>query len=186
MSEGTRIPGLRVESVARGGGSPFWLDESIEDVLRAPDWSQRERAREDFLRQGPALLPTVIARLANPQPPEVWDLMLRFVDRWASLDSLLEAIQDRNLPARTRGAFAHVLALIAEREGSRASIAQIGSTLAALTKDTESSLRLAAVEAIGLVCAANSQARQVLANLALADPDPLVREEAESVLNEDR
>jgi hypothetical protein len=192
----SRLPDARQDELAAailaqiqgegGDGEPaLRLARALEAFDRARSFEASQAARERLVALGSEVVPSALAELAKPQPPERLDAIVALVVRWTSAHELIAtalAAPEPNL----RAALASALAHSARGEGAADSRGrdEIIEALLRLARDPHPSVRLAAVESIGLAGSRDARVRDALARIAAEDADDLVRREARTCLDE--
>lgn len=192
----SRLPDARQDELAAailariqgedGDGDPARrLAHALEAFDRARSFEASQAARERLVALGPEVVPSALAELAKPQPPERFHAIAALLVRWTSAQELIAAALAAQEPG-LREALASVLAHAAQSEGGADSGGrdEIIAALLRLASDPHPSVRLAAVESIGLVGSRDARVRDALERIAAEDADELVRREARACLDE--
>ena len=160
------------------------LKQALGAFDRTDSWEKARAARERLLALPVEVVPSVLRELGEPQPPERFDVLLRLLLKWKTLDDVLEILR-AGANGVLRASLAEALGYYASEihaadEGARSRVA---AALARLTRDQDVGVRIAAVEAIGLAGLA-SLLGEVLRERVNADINDSVRAEAAAVLEE--
>ena len=181
--------GFRAEEVStvrpRAPLEDLKLRQALQAFDAARSWEESRAASARALALGPEVVPSVLAELSEPQPPERDDLLIALLLQWTSPDQLIAL-------GLSVDASAHLRAAIAEALGHRARDAQgppevrqrIAAMLAQLARDDDPGVRVTAVEAIGLAGLGTPEIEGLLREIAATDGNEAVRNEAKAVLKE--
>jgi HEAT repeat protein len=152
---------------------------------RARSWEEIQAAQGTVLSLGPDVVPSILAELAKPQPPERFDLLLTLLMKRQTAEEVIELARSGVAVWVLRAALAEALGHYAESIAGAPMTERIASALAQFARDAEPGVRIAAVEAIGLSkLGRDPQAREVLLHVASDDPNVDVKREAATVLAE--
>ena len=161
------------------------LHEALVAFDRTRSWAETQAAQGRVLALGRDIVPSVLAELGEPQPPERFDVLLALLMKQQTADELIELARSGAAGWVLRAALAEALSHYAESLHDAAVKERISSVLVQLSRDTEAGVRIAAVEAIGLSkLGADPQVREVLRRVASEDSNADVRREAKIVLDE--
>ena len=161
------------------------LHEALVAFDRTRSWAETQAAQGRVLALGRDIVPSVLAELGEPQPPERFDVLLALLMKQQTADELIELARSGAAGWVLRAALAEALSHYAESLHDAAVKERISSVLVQLSRDTEAAVRIAAVEAIGLSkLGADPQVREVLRRVASEDSNADVRREAKIVLDE--
>jgi len=161
------------------------LHEALVAFDRTRSWAETQAAQGRVLALGRDIVPSVLAELGEPQPPERFDVLLALLMKQQTADELIELARSGAAGWVLRAALAEALSHYAESLHDAAVKERISSVLVQLSRDTEPGVRIAAVEAIGLSkLGADPQVREVLRRVASEDSNADVRREAKIVLDE--
>jgi len=161
------------------------LHEALVAFDRTCSWAETQAAQGRVLALGRDIVPSVLAELGEPQPPERFDVLLALLMKQQTADELIELARSGAAGWVLRAALAEALSHYAESLHDAAVKERISSVLVQLSRDTEAGVRIAAVEAIGLSkLGADPQVREVLRRVASEDSNADVRREAKIVLDE--
>jgi hypothetical protein len=165
------------------------LLSALEAFDRARGWEAYRDAQERVCSLGAEVAPSVIAELSKVQSPERSDLLLTLLGKWVRLDEVLDLATRAESGWVLRSALAEALRYYAEdlHPSEARQRRRIAETLAALTRDGDAGVRIAAVEAIGLArLFEDPAAAAALQAAATSDPVASIREEAQRILAETR
>ena len=161
------------------------LHEALVAFDRTRSWAETQAAQGRVLALGRDIVPSVLAELGEPQPPERFDVLLALLMKQQTADELIELARSGAAGWVLRAALAEALSHYAESLHDAAVKERISSVLVQLSRDSEPGVRIAAVEAIGLSkLGADPQVREVLRRVASEDSNADVRREAKIVLDE--
>lgn len=166
-------------------------DLKLEQALRAFDrtksYEENQAAQQRILALSRDAVPSVLDRLAEPQPPDRQDVLMSLLVRWQSPDEVIELASAEAAGPILRAALAEALALYAggPYEHDERVMQRVATTLARLARDSDAGVRVASVEAIGLAGLYTAPGvRDLLREVASDDASESVRAEAKSVLEE--
>jgi hypothetical protein len=154
---------------------------------RAQSWKESQEAQRRLLALGPEVVPSVLAELAEPQPPERFDVLVALLVKWKTADEAMDLARSEGAGWVLRASLAEALGHYADALHARDARTRerIASVLAHLARDSNAGVRIAAVEAIGLAkLTADPQTREVLRHVASGDPNADVKNEAQTVLEQ--
>ena len=172
----------------------IWPLSSLDELKLAQRLVAFDRARTDaervaaqraILALGADAVPSVLAELSLPQPPDRSDVLLALLVKHECADSVIQLARRPTCTRALRAALADALARHAATATSDGLRRRIAAALLALARDPDIGVRSTAIDAIGLAgITADPAVKLLLENTAEHDSDPDVRAEARAILNE--
>jgi HEAT repeat protein len=161
-------------------------DLRLEQALKAFDAARgleaRRTARGALTALGAEVLHSVLEVLSTPQPPDRFDALVELLVRISTLPELIEQGVNRIGTPDLRAATAVALGHAAGGEKRPEMEKPIRLALLSLAHDEHAGVRTVAVEALGL--AGLQGALGELEHIATSDPNPTVRREAKTAVDE--
>lgn len=160
------------------------LRQRLERFDSAQSPEERAVAQRAILALGAAAIPSVLAELSLPQPPDRLDVLVALLVRREPGEVAVHFATERGATPALRMAMAEALARYAA-SAPPALRAQIASALRQLARDRDVAVRSTAIDAIGLAGIADEpEVHELLQSVAEADADPDTRAEARAILDE--
>lgn len=160
------------------------LRQRLERFDSAGSAEERAQAQRAILALGAAAIPSVIAELSSPQPPDRLDVLLALLVRRESAEIAIRLATERRATSALRMAMAEALARYTAC-APPALRAQIARALLELARDRDVAVRSTVIDAIGLAGIADEpEVHELLQSVAEADADPDTRAEARAILDE--
>ncbi len=161
------------------------LAQRLAAFDRARTDAERVAAQRAILALGAEAVPSALAELSLPQPPDRSDVLLALLVKHESPDSVIELASRATATRALRAALADALARYGSEARSEDLRKRIATALLSLARDADTYVRSAAVDAIGLAgIVGNPAVKLLLEDTAEHDADPDVRAEARAILNE--
>lgn len=161
------------------------LAQRLAAFDRARTDAERVSAQRAILALGADAVPSALAELSLPQPPDRSDVLLALLVKHESADSVIELARRATGTQALRAALADALARYSSAARSEDLRKRIAASLLSLARDPDTGVRSAAVDAIGLAGVIDDPAvKLLLQDAAEHDADPDVRAEARAILNE--
>ncbi len=161
------------------------LKQALQAFDTTTSWEEARAARDRVLALSVDVVPSVLRELGEPQPPERFDVLIGLLIKWNTIDEVLEILRAGETRGVLRASLTGALGYYASEihAADEAARSRVAAALAALTRDLDVGVRIAAVEAIGLA-GLSSGLREVLRERASLDSNDSVRAEAAAALEE--